>query len=278
MDGGGKPRVTSLGSSGPVSTKYQSQENRICSWQEQDQSLPDWSQDQSNSSCRTAFGPQSRDQRAARLPAATCGHSQWLQMPLQHTGKWRNHSCHLGHENEWYTPQSLQKQRTSASAPTESCGQVFSQWRPPFSLLLHAPSAVLSAFGNGHLNGKSCTAASGHFSCKGTQRETGFWNWMMKMRRRKKRKRRDLCLPPCDWLDIMEAVQIFCLSLGQYVVTTTCVQCPQRSEQNTGYPWNWGYRQSQVIVWVLGLKLYSEWYHNIASTTFLNPFPSGLHY
>lgn len=43
MGGGAKPRVTSLGSSGPVSTMYQSQENRICSWQEQDQSLPDWS-------------------------------------------------------------------------------------------------------------------------------------------------------------------------------------------------------------------------------------------
>lgn len=37
------PRVTSSGSSGPVSTMYQSQENQICSSPGQDQSLPDWS-------------------------------------------------------------------------------------------------------------------------------------------------------------------------------------------------------------------------------------------
>lgn len=37
------------------------------------------------------------------------------------------------------------------------------------------------------MHGKS--AASDHFSCKGTQRETGFWNWTMRRKRRRRRKR-----------------------------------------------------------------------------------------
>jgi hypothetical protein len=32
------------------------------------------------------------------------------------------------------------------------------------------------------------TAASGHFSCKGTQRETGFWNCTMRRKRRRRRR------------------------------------------------------------------------------------------
>lgn len=39
------------------------------------------------------------------------------------------------------------------------------------------------------MNGKSCTAAFGHF-CEGTERENGFWNWMMRMKKRKKMMKR----------------------------------------------------------------------------------------
>ena len=55
---------------------------------------PSTHQDQNSFSCRTACGPQSRDQRAVHPPASACGHSRWLQMPPRHSDKWRSHSCH----------------------------------------------------------------------------------------------------------------------------------------------------------------------------------------